>query len=63
MSTGVAQSGLMPPGNVGNVNSGIPSPFGGVPDTKSPYPGQEGGPEKCNRMMDVWLYKCAVAPL
>ena len=28
-----------------------------------PYPEQSSGPEKCYRLLNSWLYKCALSPM
>jgi len=70
-----ANAGLVSLGN-GNAMNGIPNPtkLGAMshgpdyydpssPDGPEPSELQTSGPEKCTRLLNSWLYKCALSPL
>jgi len=63
MGQASAMGGVPSPMNVGTITAGPDyyDPTG--PDGAEPSELQTSGPQKCTRMLNAWLYKCALSPL
>ena len=57
-SMNAGMMGLVPSVNQGPDLYDPMSPFGA-----EPHPDQTTGPEKCYRLLNSWLYKCALSPM